>query len=710
MKNTGSMTIYLLGALLSASMLVSAQDTTMVDAYMTPGYISPPADQIEKSAEGPGPEKDYTELGDDLMENALKPVNLNAAKEEELNRIPFLTPGHRKNLLNYLITYGEVLSVYELQSIAGFDSVLIRKISPFIIISHVSQVPSPTPRNLFRFGRHELLVRFEQQFPGSQAYVSDDSARAIDPDSYYPGSPQRYYFRYNFSWLGKIRIGIAGEKDPGEQFFRGAQSKGMDFYTAFLCLNNIGILRNLVIGNFRVSWGQGLTMGSGISLAPAPGFSTPVAMATGIRPASGMNEVSYLRGLAATLKIKGVEISGFASCHPRDATVTLTDSASSQAGEISSFTGTGYHRTRLELAKRDVIDELVCGANISFSMAPSEQLGFKIGLTGLFYKYSIAINPAVHPYNRYVFRGSQNLNTGFDFQVRYHGVYFFGELSRSLSKGIALLAGTTITPDPRVCINLIYRNYQAGYQNLYANAFGQNSLNANERGIYAAIDATIHARLRLSGYIDIFSFPWLKYRVDTPTHGKEFGLMLVCQASEKTVINFRFYQKNTRSNLTAEEVRNLHRLTENVTRDYRCGIEWVPGSSIMLKTRIELREAGEAFTKNPFGYLVYQEAQIKAFKFLETITCRFALFDVPDYASRIYVYEPEVLYGYSVPAYQGNGMRTCLMLKFGIARRADLWIRGGLTYYTDRMEIGTGPDLTKGNVRVELTGQLLIRL
>ena len=208
----------------------------------------------------------------------------------------------------------------------------------------------------------------------------------------------------------------------------------------------------------------------------------------------------------------------------------------------------------------------------------------------------------------------------------------------------------------------------------------------------------------------MFTFPWLKYRVDEPTHGQEFGMMLGWQASKNVQINFRFYQKNTRSNATAEPHQIIHKMCDNLTRNYRIGVEWFPVNGILLKTRIEVKEAGETATERPFGYLIYQEAQIKAFKWLETVTLRFALFDISDYAARIYVYEPEVLYGYSVPAYQGKGMRTCLVLKFGIARRVDLWLRGGITCYTDRQAVGTGLDLTNGNVRGELTGQLLIRL
>ena len=703
-------TVVVLLPLMFVPILVSGQHETRDDPVMVSGQISDPGDQIEKTAEALEMDQDYADLAADLADLASKPVNLNEAREDDLNAIPFLSPKQRKDLLNYLLTYGEVLSIYELQSVPGFDTALIQNIRPFISVSPPSHVPNPTPKNLIRFGHHDLLLRFEQSFPKSQGYLADDSARAVNPNSYYPGSPQRCYFRYNYIWFDKIRIGIAGEKDPGEQFFRGAQSGGMDFYSAYLCFSNIGILKNLTIGNFRVSYGQGLTMGSGLSLGAAPGFATSISRANGIRPGSGMSEGSYLRGLAGTIKIKHVEISGFASYHARDATISEIDSSTSLAEEISSFATSGYHRTGLELSKRNAVKELICGGNINFSMAPNQQLGFKIGLTGLYTRYSADLIPTIYPYNQFGFRGNQNINTGFDFQIRYHGLYIFGEISRSLNNGMAWITGAMVSPDPRVSITLIYRNYQAAYQNLISNAFGQSSQNANERGIYSAINAAIHPKVNLSGYLDLFTFPWLKYRVDAPAMGREFGIMLGWKASGNVMINARFYQKNTRSNETAEADQIIHKLNDNFIRSYRLGLELLTGKGILLKTRLEVKEAGKFDMKHPLGCLVYQEAQIKLFKWMETVTIRFALFDIPDYASRIYTYEPEVLYGYSVPAFQGKGMRACFVVKFGIARKTDLWLRGGLTYYTDRKEVGSGLDLTSGNVRGELTAQILFRL
>jgi hypothetical protein len=342
-------------------------------------------------------------------------------------------------------------------------------------------------------------------------------------------------------------------------------------------------------------------------------------------------------------------------------------------------------------------------------MAPNQQFGFKIGFTGVYYHYSATINPGNYPYNNFDFRGNHDLNTGLDFQVRYHGTYMFGEMARGSNGGLAWLTGIMSAPDPRVSVTLIVRNYQPEYQNIFSNAFGQNSLNTNEIGIYAAVNAAIHPKLNVSGYFDYFQFPWLKYRVDRPCSGQEFGTMLAWKFSGNMMINLRFCQKNNQSNETAEPNRNIHPIVNSHTRSYRLGIEWLPCNGLILKTRAEGRESGEVTLSHTLGVLIYQDAQINVLKWPESLTIRFALFDIPDYNTRIYTYEPEVLYGYSVPAYQGRGMRSCILLKFGLSGRTDLWIRGGITCYSDRNKVGTGLDMTEGNTRGDLTGQILIR-
>ncbi len=692
-------------ACLAGSGYVNGQETVDYDSVLIRLQSLQASDNIERLIETNETVEDISSVLEELP--ALeKPVNLNSAGEIELNQIPLLSHGQRKELLNYLVTYGEILSIYELLSIPGFDSALVTEIRPFISIGPVLSIPRPTPKNLLKYGHHDMVVRYEQSFPTAEGYLTNDSLHLVNPGLFYSGTPQKYYFRYTYSWFDKIKIGLSGEKDPGEQFFSGAQSAGMDFYAGYFSLNNLGILRNLTLGNFRVSFGQSLTIGSGQSLTASPGFSGTVSGSNGIRPSTGTNESSGLRGIAATIKAKPFDASGFISYNRRDANLVRNDSER----YVTAFNSSGYHRTVSELAHRNSIGELVCGANVSLTVAPGQQFGFRTGITGLYCHYSAMLRPAVHPYSRYNFQGSDNIITGLDFQVRYRGLHIFGEAGRSMNGGFGWIAGATYSPDPRVTINMICRNYGADYQNPFSNAFGQSSINANEKGLFTSANVSIGSRLVISGYLDLFTFPWLRYRTDASTSGSEAGLMINWQVGRNALINLKFCQKQNNANDETIHNNTMHRLTCYLTRTYRFAMEVQASEKVMLKTRFEVREAATGSHPGSIGYFICQDAHIKLAKFLKTATLRFALFDIPGYDTRIYVYEPDVRFTFSVPVYQGRGMRTCLMLNVRLLKSVELWLRGGLTKYDDRQEVGSGLDVTKGNIRGELTGQVFIRL
>ncbi len=664
---------------------------------------------IEKNVENLESEN-LAPMMEDLIDLTGKPVNLNKASEEDLEGIPFLSAQQRKSLAAYIQSYGEVVSVYELATIPGFDSTLIGKIEPYILIVQVYKTPSPSPRNLIRYGHHDLLVRYGELFPQAAGYVINDSEELQNPGPLYQGSPQRYYFRYCYQWFDKIKAGFAGEKDPGEQFFRGSQPYGMDYYAGYVSLSNLGIVKNLIIGNFRISYGQGLTLGTGVALGSTPGFPMTSNPVGGIRPSLSMNEGNYFRGAALALKSGHFEYGGFISYHSRDAAVTFPDSLDQERHEITSLISSGYHRTAMEVGKKNTVKELVYGGDISFTMAPGINFGFKVGITGLSYHYSAILTPAPHPYNQFSFRGCTNNNVGIHIQLRHPVCYVFGEVSRSGNNGMAWLAGAQVTPDPRIGITLIFRNYGIHYQNLFSNAFGQNSINANERGIYVALNGSLFSWLSLSGYLDLFTFPWLRYRVDTPAHGEEFGVMANIQVARKVMLNFRYYQKMVKRNQAAEPDSKIHRITDYLTSVYRFHLGWAPFMNVSLNSRLEFKKAGERNVELPMGFLLYQDVQIKTGKWPITLTMRYTLFDIPDYNTRIYVYEPEVLYGYSVPAYQGKGMGFCLVFSAGIGRHYKIWLRGGYICYTDRNFIGTGSEQTTGNDRMELTAQFMVKL
>ncbi|HNW73607.1 MAG: helix-hairpin-helix domain-containing protein [Bacteroidales bacterium] len=664
---------------------------------------------VEKAAEQET-ESGYDDLVEEFVEKASHPVNLNTRKQEDLYEIPFLSPAHVKNLMDYRSTYGELFSIYELRTIPGFDSLMICKIAPFVNVIPDSHLPAFSFRNFFKLGRHDLMMRARQAFPVSKGYQRPDTTAGLNSNLYYPGDPRYYYFRYQFTWFDKISFGFSGEKDPGEEFFKGAQKNGFDFYGGYLMLNNIGVISRLVVGNFRVQFGQGLTIGTGMTAGSMPGSVPSPAGPAGIRPALGINEATGLRGIAVTLRKNHAELSGFVSYTSRGGTVTKIDSISGRAEEISSIYSGGYHRTPSEIGKQDILDELLVGGHLGFSASPGQNWGFSAGLTGTYMHYSAAIKPEQDPYNLFRFSGNVNHNLGFDFRLRIGKLFLFGEVSRSMNGGWAGIAGCTFTPGQNVTVHARYRYYQPAFQNLFSNALGQGSANANEEGIFLSLNAAISSKISLSGYADLFSFPWLKYRVDAPTRGNESGVILDLRVSKISGFEFRYYRKHTRINGVGTNGMHLHPLTDNTVQSFRTVFDLSASERLLLRTRIEFRAVSRPVCSVQQGFLVYQDARLNNIGWLTGVTLRVGIFDTDGYDARFYVFEPGVLYDYSMACLDGKGMRYCLVLKAKPCNQVNFWLQGGVTVYTDRTEIGSGADLTEGNVKAEVTAQLQIKL
>jgi hypothetical protein len=629
--------------------------------------------------------------------------NINRAGREELEGLPFLTGRQIRNLYLYLQAYGTVYSIYELMAIDGFDSATVIRIKPFIRIGPEPEKHPLHPGGMIRYGRSQLVLRYEQVLQKQQGYGVPDSVRIQKPDAGYLGSPARLWFRYTWSYYDRLTIGISGEKDPGEQFFKGNQKNGMDFYSGFISLQNTGILRQLTLGNFNAVFGQGLTLGSGLSSGAIPGTGNLRRYAGGIRPSQSVNEVNYLRGIAAVLRKGKFRFSGFWSSHKRDANMTPVDSVSGGTDYFSSFSGTGYHRMPKEISERNALRENLFGGNLTFRNS-----FLSLGFTAIKSHWSAILNPETHTYSRFVYHGNDNLGLGIDYQVLWKDIYFFGEVSRSKNGGMAFLSGIQANPDPRLQFSLLVRDYRPEYQNLLSNASGQNSSNANEEGILLSATASVSSFLGLSGYIDIFRFPWLKYRNDNPSAGKEFQVQSDMVVRNSARMYFRIRIRSGQINDPGNTgIVNLPAEVHRITLRYQASWQITPAT--LLRSRFEWLRSQTGGDKPRTGSLISQELSCKLPSPHLSVGFLYALFDTDSYNERIYAYEADVPYGYSVPAYAGKGIRCLLLTGWHPVRFLDLWIRYAHTWYSDRNVIGTGLEQISGDTRSELEIQVRLR-
>ena len=676
--------------------------STVFNSYSqtdNPDLIERTTEKLSETADKP---PDFSDLIDDVALIRYHPVNLNNTTPEEINLIPFLTERQSSNLLSYLKTYGKIYTVYELQAVEGFDSSVIQKILPYIAIGPEAEKHNLQLKNLFSYGRNQLVIRYEQVVQKQAGYHVNDSILNANPNAGYLGSPIKLFFRYTYTYYDRLSIGISGDKDAGEQFFRGNQKCGMDFYSGFISLRNTGILKQLTIGNFNLDFGQGLTLSSGISSGAIPGTGNLRRIAGGIRPSQSVNEGNYLRGVAAVLKKGKFGLSVFYSDHKRDANVLTTDTSTGNATTFSSFGSTGYHRLPRELEDKNTIRERVYGGNLAFRTSI-----FTIGFTGFSSHWSAELEPEAQPYNQFCFRGKENLNYGMDFQLLVWNSYLFGEISRSRNGGMALISGIQAHPDPRLAFAVSYRRYDRDYQDLMANATAQNASNANEEGIFVSFDAAVLAKLNLTGYADLFRFPWLKYRIDGPSHGSEYQLQADYPAGKTVSMYLRFRYREKAVN-HPELQRPVNTLSTSGSLSLRYNLTWQVSPSTVLKSRFEWLRNSTDNAAPHCGYLLSQYFSWRLVTKHISVGFLYALFDTDTYDERIYAYESDVLYGYSVPSYNGEGLRCMILIDWSLFRWFEISARYGQTYYSDRNVIGTGLDQISGSMKSE--GEVQIRL
>lgn len=635
--------------------------------------------------------------------NQGKKININRLGPDDFLKIPFLTPLQAKNLAEYIKQYGELFSFYELQAVEGFDSSTIQQLIPYIEIGAIPPRVKITPKNLIREGHHEVLFRYGQVLQRQEGYQKNDTCQVTEQKNLYLGSPQSYYFRYRYTFSDKILIGISGEKDAGEEFFKGSQSSGMDFYSGFLSIGNHRWLRELVVGNFRASFGQGLTLG-GNSFGSSVSFGSAMQYNAGFTPSQSVCEYGYLRGVAVTLSAGPFEWDGFFSFAWKDALVILSDTGERENPSFSSFTETGYHRTQSELDLENRVQEQVYGGHMSYRGGR-----FIIGLTGFYGRWNGVLQPKQEVYKRFMLQGNKFGGFGIDGRCRIGFAQLFGEFSVSLNGGRAWLLGCSAIPLQGIDLLVILRSYQPEYQNPFATAISQNALTANEQGVFIRLQTQLLSKITISGYADLYRFPWLRYQVHSPSDGFEAGLFGHYQASPYWSCSLRYSIKKGEVNSSSGEYKMVP-LTEESRSDLKAEFNLSPIPALTLRSCFVLRNYRDARQQREWGYLGGQEITVRIPGVFRVIRLNYALFDIPYYHARIYLYEPDLIYSFSAPAYYGKGIRMVFLVQAGIFRKVDLWVWLGMSKFMDRTVIGSGLDAINGSLKSEVKIQVRVRL
>ncbi|MDR0843682.1 MAG: helix-hairpin-helix domain-containing protein, partial [Tannerella sp.] len=465
------------------------------------------------------------------------PLDINTASTEMFKRLSFLSDGQIDALMAYRKRFGNMATLYELKNIEAMDWTTIELLLPFVYVgeANVNRQRSFTPENLFKYGKNELILRYDRTLQKKQGYKSQsDSILEKYPNRKYLGEPFYHSIRYSYTFDDRVQAGFLAEKDAGEPFLN-RYHKGYDFYSAHILLKDMGLLRTLTIGDYKASFGQGLLLSHDFMPGRSAFLSQAERRNNGFRRHYSTNEQAFFRGAASTVRWKELDVSLFYSNRKLDATV--------ESAYITTFKTDGMHRVPGDMEKKGVVTAQTYGGNIRYATP-----NIIVGTTVLAYQYGdLSVAPDPKPYNLYYFRGSRNMNASVDYMLKNNRIKFYGETALSKNGGWATLDALQWTPVSYATGLILYRSYARDYQAFYGNAFSQNSTLQNEQGFYMGMQLSPVANWKLSGYADFFRFPWLKYEVDAPSSGTEYMAQLDYVKRDKfsTYLRYRYRKKES---------------------------------------------------------------------------------------------------------------------------------------------------------------------
>jgi len=635
---------------------------------------------------------DISELIEHLETYLHQPLNLNTATLADLENLGLLNDFQISALLQYRSDFGDLADVSELHYVPGFTPQIIAVLQPYIAFRRTENF-NLTWKNIQRFGKSDVMLRYTRGLNERHGYSNEIERDSTRKNAWYLGSPDALWMRYQFNAMNKLRIGFVARKNSGEEFFRGSQKQGFPFYSGFLAISDVGRIRNLVVGNYHLQFGQGLCLWSGFSLGKSVDGSSVKKRGQGVRPYTSSARSGYFQGVASTLQFGKIDVSTFFSYRNLDATVSEYDE-NGRPQSISTIQQTVNHRTLGELERKNTASQILVGANVS-----RHWQRFRIGATAHYNTLNVEYLPRIRPDNQFIIPPKNNINFGVDWEGIGKISRYYGEFAMSKNGAKAFIAGSRFLLNPRLSAHVSARYYDRNYQNFFANGLSEGSRTANEKGVFVSLHAELSRMWKVAVMTDIFEFPWLSHSSNEPTFGQDYQFRIFFTPNSR-LSGYAHYRYKTRESIVPNTgVFNDFGLHSK--QSLRLHFDHKISENMTLKNRLEY-----GFSNNNKGFLMYQDVQYKFRNVPLSATFRYAVYDTDNFDMRVFVYENDVLHGSTLQSYFYKGSRFFVLLQYQPIRNLTFWLKYSNTNTSDRNSTGSGLDEIDGRDRTELRFQI----
>ncbi len=615
------------------------------------------------------------------------PMNLNRVSREQLEQFPLINFEQAAHIAEFLDKNRPVYTVFELRNVSFLDFKTVELILPFFFAGKAEE-EQPTVQEMLSRGRHEVQSRFDKTLQNRAGYGEfADSILQRYPNRKYRGEDFYTSMKYAFTYRDKIQFGLVGEKDPGEPFLQKNYPVGYDHYGLHLIIRELGKLKTLAVGDYRLSFGQGLILNNDFMISKSWGTNTIIRRTQGPKRHFSTAESGFFRGAAAVFQAGKITVIPFYSNKRFDANL-------SRDGEITSFKTDGYHRTPSEIEKKNNSREQVTGVNINYH---NEQL--QLGVSGVYHAYSRMYCPVVREYNYYSLRDSSHFNASIDYSYRLNRLAFAGETAVARNGATATTHMIQYTPSGLFSLSALYRHFPISYNAMHAQAFSEGSRVQNENGFYLGVTFSPLQKVSATTYIDLFRFPWPKDQVDKPSAGFDFYFLGTYAMDRNSNFELRYKIKQKEQNTDYPE--NSRKVLPYNTQKIRLRYNHALNNGWDFRTTLDAALFRRKFFPLEKGFMLSQHAGYRGGKKIRGDLFA-GYFKSDTYATRLYSYERNLLTTFYMPSFHGKGIRLAASGRYAFTPRLSFSVKIGHTRYFDRETIGSGTERISGNRRTDL--------
>ena len=576
------------------------------------------------------------------------PLNLNEATMDQLLQLPGMDNIRAHQLTEYRRLVGVIRSKYELIDLKHWDQKFISSIESYIILG-----PLQRKKNmLYGYWKHELIIR---------------SKRVIEKplgarEGQYIGDALNHYLRYTGNKSKRIQWGLAMEKDAWEPFYH--KEKWRSHRSGFVQIRPewMGI-KTILLGSFRLSIGQGIVLKDGFRPSTGPQIRN-----TGIiqlRGHASSNESNFQNGIFIRGSLWQVHYGIWRSATRRSMRYdTLSQS-------LVTWYSDGIMRTEGRNSFFNNSKEGRIGGFLHYQ-SPAFQLVTALERRSWSWEFQKEGRRLVH---------IQNWTSAFVYRNSWGSIRT--EYAHSEGRN-AMEAELLLIPDDQWKIRWVNGFVQTHRQRTAPN-FAQSirdfqgQLSTLEcfwnpfpfQHFYMRLSNSVHRRDATPGSPIEVQKRWsAQHRYELRSGLSIRTDVQYDQQEQRTQFRFQFRKKHHRIQLTLRGQWNKSEIGE--------------GSLAFIDCQNQLGEKSRLYA-------------------------RFSIFQTTDFNHRLYAYENDVLYAFSVPAFYGNGHRFYLMIKMNSGIHT-IWIKGAMTTLWDKKTTGSLLEERIGPHRSEITVQYKVRL